>query len=77
MATALHPHHTPVVLQTMAPDMVETIKARIIRELKQDINSGGRERRRLSRRSSARTFLTCSTPGSSLLPGGRLSWGRS
>ena len=39
MATALHPHYTPVVLKKIAPDSVVAVKEKLVHELKTDIMS--------------------------------------
>jgi hypothetical protein len=39
MATALHPHYTPVVLKKIAPDSVAAVKEKIVNELKTAIMS--------------------------------------
>ena len=39
MATALHPHYTPVVLKKIAPDSVAAVKEKLVNELKTAIMS--------------------------------------
>ena len=39
MTTALHPHYTPVFLKKVAPDSVESVKEKLVNELKTAIMS--------------------------------------